>query len=92
MLQVVVAFAGRVQVFGDGAGLCGPGVDVILLAAAGVPTAAVEAARAVFGDHVVAQRLRRPVPLGAAPDEPAERIGDQPVPGAGRVMCDLARQ
>src|SRR6476469_4784376 len=92
MLQVVMPFARRMQVLGDRAGFRGPRVDVILLAAAGLPTAPEEATGAVLGDHVIAQRLRRPVPLGAAPDQPAQLIGDQPTPGAGRVVGNLAGQ
>src|SRR6266702_6901153 len=89
---MVVPRAQDVQVALVGVAAVAPGDAVIDLAVSGGAIAVREPAALVPGDDVLGEVRRWPVGAAAVVDQPADRVGDQAVPGAGLVRGDPAGQ
>src|SRR6266702_7561761 len=85
---MVVPAAEDVQVALVGVAAVAPGDAVVDLAVSGGAVAVREPAGLVPGDHVFGEVLGGPVGAAAVVDQPAQRVGDQPAPGAGPVRGD----
>ena len=87
---VVVSAVQRVQIVGAG-GAGRVGDDVVQVGAAGAVGAEREGAFAVAADDVIDQVLGWAVAGGAVVQQlPGDRVGDQPPPGAARIVGEPA--